>query len=338
MSKISKVLTAVAVLPVLAFATTAHAATGGNGQIEQGDIYRAKDVTTNSAFADNINAICGDTVQFRVRVHNGGPETLTNVNVAATLDQSSSTKSHGSQVSVSADNNLHGAVVTANAGVNTDKATTATYVSGSTQLLNYSTTPGNESVLRNLPDGILSTGVNIGSIGPLTSDTEEVQFQAKLSCPQPLAPVFSCDAFNIVADVNRTVKVSAFSTTATNGAAFNDAVLTWGDSSAPLTTKNVVGQAHQYAADGTYTVTATAHFTVNGQGDVTASGPQCQKQVTFTTNTPPKVTPPATPATPAAPTALVNTGPGSVMGLFAVTTAIGAVAHRWMLGRRLSRQ
>lgn len=185
MSIISKALTIAAVLPVLALTGSAYAGNGGPGQIGQGDIYRAKNVTNNTAFADNINAICGDTVEFRVRIHNGGPETLTNVKVAATLDQAASTTSHGSQVSLSADNNLHGAVVTANAGVNTDKATTATYVSGSTQLLDYSTTPGNENVLKNLPDGILSSGVNIGSIGPLTTDTEEVQFQAKLSCPTP---------------------------------------------------------------------------------------------------------------------------------------------------------
>jgi len=184
MSKISNVLTAVAVMPVLALAGSAYA-TSGPGQIEQGDIYRAKDVTTNTAFADNITAACGDTVEFRVRIHNGGPETLTNVHVAATLDQSSSTKSHGSQVSLSADNNLHGSVVTANAGVSTGQATTATFVSGSTQLLDYSTTPGNENVLKNLPDGILNGGINIGSIGPLTTDTEEVQFQAKLNCPTP---------------------------------------------------------------------------------------------------------------------------------------------------------
>jgi uncharacterized repeat protein (TIGR01451 family) len=240
MSKFSNALTAVAVLPVLAIAGSAYATTGGNGQIEQGDIYRAKDVTTNTAFADNISAACGDTVEFRVRIHNGGPETLTNVHVAATLDQSSSTKSHGSQVSLSADNNLHDAVVTANAGVSTDKATSATFVSGSTQLLDYSTTPGGENVLRNLPDGILGGGINIGSIGPLTTDTEEVQFQAKLNCPTP-----------------------------------------------PVT---------------------------------------------------PPVTPPTTPpATPAAPTALVNTGPGSTIALFAVATAAGTVMYRRILARRLNR-
>ncbi len=187
MRKLSALAAGIAVIPVLAFSGSAFATNQSPGQIEQGDIYRVKNITTNSGFADNINAVCGDTVAFRVRIHNGGPATLTNVKVAATLNSASST-SHGSQVSLSADNNLHNATVTANAGVNTSSATTATYVSGSTQLLNYSTTPGGESVLKNLPDGILNSGINIGSIGPLTSDTEEVQFQAKLNCPTPTPP------------------------------------------------------------------------------------------------------------------------------------------------------
>jgi uncharacterized repeat protein (TIGR01451 family) len=183
MSKFSKVAAGLVVLPIVAFAAPIFADNNGIGQIGQGDIYRVEDVTSNTAFADNITAACGDTVAFRVRVHNGGPDTLTNVVVAATLDQTSLTTSHGSQVSISADNNLHGATVTANAGVKTSQPTTATYISGSTELLNYSTTPGNENVIRNLPDGILNGGVNIGNIGPLTSDTEEVQFEAKLNCP-----------------------------------------------------------------------------------------------------------------------------------------------------------
>ncbi|HET7320789.1 MAG TPA: hypothetical protein VFI84_04390 [Candidatus Saccharimonadales bacterium] len=180
MSKLSKIAATVAIAPALLLSGTALA----YGQVEQGDIYRVKDLTTNGTFADTINSVCGDTVQFRVRVHNGGPDTLTNVKVAATLNSASST-SHGSQASITADNAIDNMTVTANAGVNTDKATTADYVSGSTQLLNYSATPGGESVLRNLPDGILNGGVNIGSVGPLTADTEEVQFQAKLNCTTP---------------------------------------------------------------------------------------------------------------------------------------------------------
>jgi hypothetical protein len=48
----------------------------------------------------------------------------------------------------------------------------------------------------------------------------------------------------------------------------------------------------------------------------------------------PPVTP--TPTTPIPPATLVNTGPGDVIGLFAVTTVVGAVAHR-LYSRRFAR-
>ncbi len=61
-----------------------------------------------------------------------------------------------------------------------------------------------------------------------------------------------------------------------------------------------------------------------------------------TTPTPPPTTPPTTPAAPITPTTtptqLVNTGPGSVIGLFAAVTAISTLAYRFVLNRRLARQ
>ena len=48
----------------------------------------------------------------------------------------------------------------------------------------------------------------------------------------------------------------------------------------------------------------------------------------------PPVTPPVTPTTPET---LVNTGPGSVIGLFSATAIVGAVAHRIFKARQLAR-
>ncbi len=56
-----------------------------------------------------------------------------------------------------------------------------------------------------------------------------------------------------------------------------------------------------------------------------------------TTPTPPvtpPVTPPTTTTTTPTPTVLPNTGAGDVLALFAAVTAAGAVAHRFVLGRR----
>jgi uncharacterized protein with FMN-binding domain len=172
--------------------------------------------------------------------------------------------------------------------------------------------------------------------------------QITIKTPPPNTPVYTCDALGVTAADDRTVTINKFSTTATNGAVFKNAVVNWGDNSAALTNANIVGQTHQYSADGTYTISATAHFTVNGK-DVTAGGMQCEQQVTFKQNTPPVVTPPtstppttpppATPGTPAAtaPTTLVNTGAGSVVGLFGAATVAGTLAYRRLLSRRLMR-
>ncbi len=174
-------------------------------------------------------------------------------------------------------------------------------------------------------------GQDVSDSGP--ECVKQVTFKAP-----PQTPVYTCDAFNIAADVNRTIKVTKFETTAKNGAVFKNAVVDWGDGSTPMTSDNIVGQTHQYAKDGTYTITATAHFTVDGK-DVTATGPNCAQNVTFKNEQPPVVTPPpATPAPgkPVGPTQLVNTGAGSNFALFALVTSVATLAYRRMLARRLT--
>jgi hypothetical protein len=336
-SKLSGAAATLLILGSIGFSAS-QAVAFSDGQIEGGDIYRVEDLTTNSGFANPATANACDTLEYRARLYNPGSATLNNVNVQALVSNEKLT-SNTSTLDATA-SNADPANTYAFATVNLSSAQTLSYVAGSTQLLDQ-----NDNPISNLSDGITisGTGVNIGNLGP--SVIEFVQFQEKVSCPTPPpppTPTYTCNDLELTAEDNRTVKISTFTTTATNGASFKNAVITWGDSSSALTTANVVGQTHQYAADGTYTVSATAHFTVNGQ-DVTAGGPQCQKQVTFSSTTPPQVTPPPStpppPATPpAAPTALVNTGPGSVIGLFAAATAAGTVLYRRMLSRRLSRQ
>ena len=328
MTRFSKLAAAVSALPILVALTPLASATG-YGQLEQGDIYSVKDVTTNSAFADNISVACGDTVAFRVRIDNGGPETLTNIKVSATLNGASST-SHGLQVSLRANNNIDNMTVTANAGVNTAQATTAAYVNGSTQLLNYSTTPGGESVLKNLPDGILSGGINIGSIGPLTTDTEEVQFQAKVSCPQPPVKQYVCKGadvkqidrthfdFTAYADVQN-VKVESYTFTVkdSDGNVVDTQTV---DTSA----LSAVYHFNQSKPD-TYTVTAV----VNTDSGTTDVG-NCVAKITV------KSTPPVTPPQVLSTTVLPNTGPGNVIELFAGASTLGTAGHYIVSRRRRS--
>ena len=82
-------------------------------------------------------------------------------------------------MTVTADN-ANPAVTTDTAGVNLSKAGSLAYVSGSTELLD-----AHNSKLKTLPDGILSSGVNIGSVGVSTEQKRYVQFEAKTNCPTP---------------------------------------------------------------------------------------------------------------------------------------------------------
>jgi len=172
-----------------------------------------------------------------------------------------------------------------------------------------------------------TTFTNVGVAKPKGMNEYWAKADTKTTkkCETP-NPSYSCDAFDVTKGDNRQVTVNTFKVTATNGAKFSRAVIDWGDDSEALTTDKVVGQAHRYDTDGTYTITATAHFTVNGK-DVTDDG--CSTTVSFSAQ-------PTTPTTPSTtpPTELSNTGPGQVFGLVALVTIVGAVAHRLFAVRR----
>lgn len=183
MKKFASFIAGAVMVPALAFSTVSAVAAG---QIEGGDIYRVKNVTKNVDFTDPASATCGDTVQFKVRVHNPGPDALTNVNVKATLPSAAAT-SHSSTVTVSSEN-ANPTSRTDTAGVNLDKAGKLSYVNGSTELLD-----AHNSKLSTLGDTILSSGVNIGIVGVSTEQKRFVQFQATVVCETtpvtPTAPV-----------------------------------------------------------------------------------------------------------------------------------------------------
>lgn len=134
-------------------------------------------------------------------------------------------------------------------------------------------------------------------------------------------PSYACTVLTVTKGDNRTVSISNFQQTAANGAVFKDAVIDWGDNSTPLTTASADKQTHQYAADGTYEITATAHFTVNGH-DKTATSTSCAATVSFTT------TPPSTPPE------LPNTGAGDFIIPAVVASITGYVLYLLNARRR----
>lgn len=165
---------AAAIIPAVALSGSVLAA--AVGQIEGGDIYRVRNVSKNTDFTDPASATCGETVQFKVRIHNPGPDALNNVNVKATLPSGEAT-SHSSKVTVTADN-ANPSTITDTAGVNLSQAGSLSYVAGSTELLD-----AHNSKLNTLPDTITGAGVNAGTVGVSVEQKRFVQFKAKVNCP-----------------------------------------------------------------------------------------------------------------------------------------------------------
>lgn len=174
--KIKTLIAGAVIAPVVAVSGVVSAATAG--QIEGGDIYRVRNVTKNTDFADPINAAKCETVQFKVRIHNPGPDALESVNVKATLSGEAAT-SHSSKVTVTAAN-ANPSTTTDTAGVNLSESLKLTYIAGTTELLD-----ANNAKMSTLPDTIFTSGVNIDTVGVSTQQKRFVQFQAKVDCPTP---------------------------------------------------------------------------------------------------------------------------------------------------------
>lgn len=215
--------------------------------------------------------------------------------------------------------------------------TIETLAPGATSVYSFEATIGTADVGTTCKDETLTNTATIKAPSlPSASDTATVgtHCQPVITTTPPTCNLFDISASNN----NRTVTVTKFDYTA-NDAKFVSAVINWdmnktNVSSAAITDANsVIGQTHQYAAEGYYQIGVTITFT-QGDKTVAASGVQCQKVVHFLSNQPPVVTPPA--ATPTKPTALVNTGAGSTVALFGGISVAAAAAYHWSLRRRLS--
>lgn len=152
------------------------------GQIEGGNIYRIINETRGSDWIDPNTADPGNSVIYRVRIHNPGPDCIQNVFVKATLP-SGVNQTHTSLMTVRADNVTRNHV-TDSATLNLSSAQSLQYQAGSTQLLD-----ANRNPIRSLPDGILGDGVGIGNVCVSINEKRYVQFKVKVNVPPtPPAP------------------------------------------------------------------------------------------------------------------------------------------------------
>ena len=154
------------------------------------------------------------------------------------------------------------------------------------------------------------------------------------NCTQSItfnAPTFVCSDLTLSPESNEPHSVVANADyTAQNGAEFENFTYNWGDNSAATTTPNN-SATHDYSDYGSYNVTVSATFSVNGS-DQTVTSANCANAITFTA--------PSTPAspTPLPPTSLVNTGPGAVGLVGIVSTVLGVIGYRFIAIRRLSKR
>ncbi len=298
----------------------------------EADFLRGK-LEGTTGYVDPVNAACADGSKFllRVYVHNAANQGLNNGGNGPGV-------AHGTKVvvrvpgQVQNDFDLSSTISATNAASVTDgldvnctnngKTYRMSFVRGSA--FQYSIPGGTQD----LSDSIVTTGAPIGTNSPngdvwgCWDQRVWVGLTVELKEVTPPAPVYTCDLLDVVPGDNRTVRVNQFRQTASNGAVFTNAVVDWGDDSTDFSGANPVGQTHQYAKDGTYTITATAHFTVNGK-DVTAAGPQCTDEVTFKADKPvPEVE------------ELPDTGAGDLVAIFVATSFAGMLAYRVVLARK----
>lgn len=155
-------------------------------------------------------------------------------------------------------------------------------------------------------------------------------------CEEPETPKYSCDLVTVSKLGDRKIRVTT-KVTAAGGAAFKNISLNYGDGSEVKVTDQLVNE-HEYAKDGTYKISVSATFTVDGK-DKTVTSEACASTVTFSSeveNCPipgKEHLPKDSEECVETPEELPNTGAEGIIALFAVVTLAAAGAHN-VLARR----
>ena len=275
-------------------------------------------------FVDPVNSACtnGELIQLHVYVHNGasvdgnnngsGPSVIHGAQVKVALpgaDYKSTTFSPTATLSAT-----NASSVTDSVAINCNgQKVELQYVAGSAS--QYSIGSG----VVPLSDSIVTSGASIrseqvpGDVWGCWNERVYVVLAVKVVIP-PKPPVTpTCNLITFDTDY-RTVKVKSVTYDA-GSANVSKLILNFGDGSSSTINTTQLPYGHTYANNGTYLIRATLETSA---GQITSDG--CTAKVTINNK------PPVPPVTP--PTNLVNTGPGDVIGIFAIVTVMGAIAHR----------
>lgn len=283
------------------------------------------------AWRQNVNAKISDTIEWRIDISNAGSTTLENI-IVSDLLPANMTAEKGSVKLI--DSNFppsspyvypDSAISTVNGKVQVN-VDTGNYPAGSNAVVTFkSKIVKNEDTICGVQfkNEAYATPKGYGSITSFAL----INVASTDECKEEENPVYSCDMLKLTTVSGRNIKAEV-TTTALNGASLSTISYDFGDGSTKLVTdKSSVN--YTYAKDGTFTVKAVPSFKI-GDKTFTATSDNCVKQVTFS------AIPTPTP-TPTPPKELPNTGAGSILGLFAGTSIVGAIGHRLWMIRRLSR-
>ncbi len=162
---------------------------------------------------------------------------------------------------------------------------------------------------------------------------------------KPETPIYNCDGIQKAFVSGKTYRFTT-NATAKNGAVVKQYRYSFTGSGYKVDaiSNQVNGQIdNTFPGPGTYTITVTVDFVVDGK-TVSDTSDTCKTNLTIPKEDEkcpivgkenlPKDSPECIETTTT--TALPNTGPGDVVGLFAAATIAGALVHKFILGRRYS--
>lgn len=166
-------------LPIVALVPSAQVFADSPGQLTNAVTnYEVKNVTKNGSYSQSTSAACGETVKYSVYLANSEFGLLKNLTVKTDLGSGN--------ISASAINAAGATTsVAGKVTVTLSNGGTLSYISGSTVRI---TSDGKTTT--NLPDGIISGGVNAGELNGSTQTF--VQFQAKVNCVTPPKDIKVC--------------------------------------------------------------------------------------------------------------------------------------------------
>jgi hypothetical protein len=284
----------------------------------------------------NQQTVCDGEADLWFYVHNGAPEGFNGTNFNGTgvakdtkikvALPGGESKDHTLSGTISA-NNAASVMDTAKLVCGTD-AVSVSYVAGTTEV--FSQNLGTVKLNAQQEQQLLTSGTQIGShaMNGVVPGCWEFRVWVKLTVKvkKQEKPVGNgvCKAtdLQVIDKVSRKVKVTVNGQLTGEGASIVGYRINWGDGTAFATTQTA---EHSYAKDGTYTVTGEVRVRMPDGSEKWVSAANCVKQVTFKKDVPPTVV---------TVTTLPKTGAGSMLGIFAATTAAGALAHRKWLSRR----